>query len=231
MKSISLFSGAGGLDLGCEAAGFSTIAAVELDPTARETMLANRPQHFGELDSPRVFADITEVSGHQLLNASETQAGEVDLLHGGPPCTPFSKSGYWLEYKRKGADPNASLLDEYVRILREVRPRAFLMENVYGLAYRNHNQSVFRRFGRSVRDAGYTFDAKVLLAADFGVPQLRQRLFCVGLRRECLEQPDEWRFAWPAPSHSGPHETRTGWNEDLPPARVLSGSICRARSD
>ncbi len=139
-------------------------------------------------------------------------------MHGGPPCTPFSKSGYWLAYKRAGEDPRASLLDEYVRILRGIQPKAFLMENVYGLAYRNQNRTVLERFLQATRAAGYVVEFRIILAADLGVPQLRQRLFCVGIRRDLIPSAGkDWEFPWPEATHSGPHETRTGWDEDLPP--------------
>jgi DNA (cytosine-5)-methyltransferase 1 len=216
MKAISLFTGAGGLDLGCEAAGFETIAAVEVDDAARQTLLANRDR-FPVLTEEKLFSDITAVEVDELLHAASLVPGEADLVVGGPPCTPFSKSGYWLEYKRAGSDPKASLLDEYVRVVRDAQPKAFLMENVYGLAYRNQNAAVFARFQAGVRAAGYALDWRILLAADYGVPQLRQRLVCVGVRKDLLAVPAaRWKFPWPSPTHSGPHETRKGWDESLP---------------
>ena len=217
VRSISLFSGAGGLDLGCEAAGFETAAAVEWDRVARETMVRNRDAFFPVLMPEAVFGDITDVDGAGLLGRADLEPGEADLLHGGPPCTPFSKSGYWLEYKRAGADPKASLLDDYVRILGKVKPKSFLMENVYGLAYRNQNRAVLERFLRGAKKAGYAVDLTVLLAADFGVPQLRQRLFCVGIRRDLLDgKPEAWKHVWPQATHGGPHETRKRWDASLP---------------
>jgi len=218
MTAISLFSGAGGLDLGAEAAGFRTSAAVESDAVARSTMLANRATHFPFMSEDRLFEDVRVVQPEALLERAEADAGEVALLAGGPPCTPFSKSGYWLEYKRAGADARASLLDEYVRLLRGVQPRAFVMENVYGLAYRNQNRPVLDRFLDGVHAAGYAAEYRILLAADYGVPQLRQRLFCVGVRADVLDvRSESWRMRWPKPTHSGPHETRTGWDETLQP--------------
>jgi DNA (cytosine-5)-methyltransferase 1 len=217
LTAISLFSGAGGLDLGAEAAGFTTCAAVESDGVARSTMLANRGAYFPGISEEHLFEDVCSVESAELLERAGYRAGEVALLVGGPPCTPFSKSGYWLEYKRAGADPRASLLDEYVRLLRGVRPRAFVMENVYGLAYRNQNRAVLERFLQGVRSAGYAAQYRILLAADYGVPQLRQRMFCVGLRTDLLDMPGgSWEMAWPEPTHSGPHETRTGWDKSLP---------------
>jgi DNA (cytosine-5)-methyltransferase 1 len=214
-RAISLFAGAGGLDLGCEEAGFATVAAVESDGVARQTMESNAATFFPQLGSDAIFHDVTDVSGADLLSVVDLAPGELDLLHGGPPCTPFSKSGYWLEYKRAGSDPKASLLDDFVRLLSEMAPRAFLMENVYGLAYRNQNREVFERFLHGVTRAGYACDHRILLAADYGVPQLRQRLFCVGFRADLLS--GALAFQWPRPSHSGPHETRRARNENLPP--------------
>lgn len=210
--AVSLFSGAGGLDVAAEQAGFETCAAVELDPTARATLLAN-DQWFGRLNEDTLFQDIVDLDFDELLGGAGLDAGETDLLHGGPPCTPFSKSGYWLAYKRAGEDPKASLLDSYVEAVRAIRPRAFLMENVYGLAYNNHNRPIFERFKAAIRSAGYSFDAHVVLAADYGVPQLRQRLICVGVRADLLDVPaDLWRFDWPKETHDGPHERRADRN-------------------
>lgn len=231
MDAISLFSGAGGLDLGCEAAGFETRAVVEMDKTARETILSNRPEFFPRLRDEAVLDNILETDPQDLLERSGLEQGEVSLLHGGPPCTPFSKSGYWLAYKRAGEDPRASLLDEYVRMLRGVRPKAFVMENVYGLAYRNQNRAVLERFLRATRAAGYVVEFRIILAADLGVPQLRQRLFCVGIRRDLIPSAGKgWEFPWPEATHSGPHETRTGWDVDLPP-HICAGQVLASLSD
>lgn len=230
MRAISLFSGAGGLDLGCEAAGFETAAVVEWNTTARATILANRDTHFPQLSSSSVFGDVTQVSAATLCDAASVAPGEIDLIHGGPPCTPFSKSGYWLEYKRAGADPKASLLDNYMDIVQVAQPKAFIMENVYGLAYNNQNRAVLQRFLSRADAAGYEARHTILLAADLGVPQLRQRLFCVGIRRDLLDcTPADWTMAWPAATHSGPHETRKGWNSALPP-HITAGEALRGLS-
>lgn len=226
MRAISLFTGAGGLDVGCETAGFSTVAAVEYDSTARDTLLANAGRHFRGLDAAAVFADITTTEVDAVLDASGLDVGEPALVHGGPPCTPFSKSGYWLEYKRAGTDPKASLLDSFVEFVEASRPMSFLMENVYGLAYQNQNRPVFERFEAAMRAAGYTFDHRILLAADYGVPQLRQRLVCVGVRADLLDRPAAtWQFAWPPARYSGPHETRTGWDATLLPHRTAGWAL------
>jgi DNA (cytosine-5)-methyltransferase 1 len=189
-----------------------------MNEVARKTVVANRDRYFPELTEEAVFVDIVNLNFEELLSVADLDVGETALLHGGPPCTPFSKSGYWLEYKRAGNDPKASLLDHYVTALREIQPKAFLMENVYGLAYANQNKPVLERFLAGVRQAGYAHDKKVILAADHGVPQLRQRFFVVGVRRDLLDRlPDMWRFDWPAATHDGPHERRVERDRDLPP--------------
>jgi DNA (cytosine-5)-methyltransferase 1 len=216
LDAISLFSGAGGLDLGCEQAGFSTRAAVEFNPIAQQTLQANAGRFLPGLTAESIFSDIVDIDYSAVLEAAKLAVGDASLLHGGPPCTPFSKSGYWLAYKRAGEDPKASLLDNYVEALRAITPKAFLMENVYGLAYKNQNRAILDRFITGVRAAGYSFDMRIVLAADHGVPQLRQRLICVGVRADLLDvAPELWRFDWPTETHTGPHERRVGWDTGL----------------
>ena len=221
MRGISLFSGAGGLDLASEAAGFMTVAAVENNERAVATLLANRERFFPCLRPDTVMRDIVELPPEELIERAGLEPGEAALVHGGPPCTPFSKSGYWLAYKRAGEDPKASLLDNFAEVVRVAQPKAFLMENVFALGYRNQNRPVFERFAHRIQNAGYSFDFNVLVAADYGVPQNRQRLLCVGVRADLLDvHPAMWRFRWPKPTHSGPHETRTDWDTSLPSHRT-----------
>jgi DNA (cytosine-5)-methyltransferase 1 len=232
LRAVSLFTGAGGLDVGCEQAGFETCAAVESDPVARQTLLANRTGWLPGLAAKSVFSDVVDLDCEALLDGARLEEGGAALLHGGPPCTPFSKSGYWLEYKRAGADPKASLLDNYVQALRAIRPKAFLMENVYGLAYRNQNRPILNRFIASVRAAGYAFDKRIVLAADHGVPQVRQRLICVGVRDDLLDVASEvWRFGWPADTHAGPHERRVDWDGELAPHVTAGEALADLSAD
>jgi DNA (cytosine-5)-methyltransferase 1 len=203
LPAISLFSGAGGLDLGAERAGYDIKASVEYDRDAAETLRTNFPK------STVLECDIKTLPAKKILKAAGLRRGEAELLVGGPPCTPFSKSGYWLEYKRKGLDPDASLIDHYLRVLAETMPRRFCLENVYGLAYKNHNAAWLESLLAAARHLDYHVAYRVLLAADYGVPQRRQRLFVLGSRDEMPTFPD--------PSHSGPHETRTKFDTSLTP--------------
>lgn len=214
LPAISLFSGAGGLDLGVERAGYRVRVAVESDAVAAESLRANFP-HTNVLET-----DITRLKARDILAAAGLARGDAELLVGGPPCTPFSKSGNWLAYKREGRDPEASLLDDYVRVLEAVRPRAFILENVYGLAYKNHNAAWFDRLLAACERLRYKVAARVLLAADYGVPQRRQRVFVLGSR--------DGMPSFPTATHSGPHETRRMFDESLPRhmgAKVAIGDL------
>lgn len=177
--AISLFSGAGGLDLGAEQAGFDVRAAVEWDRDAAATIEKN----FPKLASSVIQKNILNTPTREILAAAGLKKDQrPDLLIGGPPCTAFSKSGFWLEWKREGLDPDASLLQAYTRVLREARPRAFVLENVYALTYNNKaSRPAFDRLLREVDEAGYAYKFDVLNAANYGVPQLRPRLFVIGV--------------------------------------------------
>lgn len=212
---ISLFSGAGGLDLAVDQCGepplvqggsvgpLCVAVATDNDRAALETYAANFPT------VPTILGDIRSIGTERLLSASGLRRGDPVLVVGGPPCTPFSKSGFWLEEKRTSSDPNASLLDEFVRVVDEVRPEAFILENVQGLTYKTHRVQ-FHRLLYAFEELGYTPRAKVLIAADFGVPQIRRRVFVVGRR-------DGQPFQFPRPTHGGKTErTDTGSPRRLP---------------
>lgn len=190
---ISLFSGAGGLDYGLEAAGFRTGVAVEMDRDCCETLRRNRRW-------PVIERSIFEVPTAEMLEAAGSKRGQLDLVIGGPPCQPFSKSGYWArgDTKRLG-DPRAGTLGAYMRVVEEALPRAFLLENVEGLAYSEKNEGL--RFVLKMVEAinkkahvNYAPSFRVLCAADYGVPQLRFRLFMIASR-------DGEAFAFPSPTH------------------------------
>jgi DNA (cytosine-5)-methyltransferase 1 len=204
--AISLFSGAGGLDLGTEAAGFATVAAVEWDQDAADTMEKNAWTSFPQLNEvvradlyPLAAGSHDGVSTDDILCAGGlSRRNRPDLLVGGPPCVAFSKAGFWLEWKRAGMDPAASLLQAFTRVLAEARPRYFVLENVNALTFNNRaSRPVYERMLREIHGAGYEFDQAVLNAADFGVPQARARLFIVGARR------GERLPVLPDPTHEG----------------------------
>ena len=200
LTALSLFSGAGGLDLGIEAAGFSVIFAIESDGVAVATLNRNRRRFLPALPETRPL-DITSLEPSDVMQEAGVGPGELDLLVGGPPCVAFSKSGFHLEYKRLGLDPRAGLLGHYCRFLAGLRPKTFIMENVFGLAYRNQSAAFFGALRDSVVELGYSFEYGVLNAADYGVPQNRQRLFIVG-------ESDGKKLSLPKATHWGEHERR-----------------------
>lgn len=196
---ISLYTGAGGLDLGLESAGFKVGVAVEFDSKACETLRANRRWCIVEDD----------IHGHnarsaRLCELSGLAPEEPDLLVGGPPCQPFSKSAYWRFGDTKRLDdPRADTLTAYLRVLRDLRPRAFLLENVQGLAYEGKDEGL-----RHLRDTigainakagtAYSFTVGKLNAADYGIPQTRERVIIIGAR-------DGTVFRFPEPTHMDPN--------------------------
>lgn len=193
-KLISLYTGAGGLDLGFEAAGFETAVAVEMDPAAVDTLRHNR-------DWPVLARDIATVTSQEILAAGFLKAGDADALIGGPPCQPFSKSGYWASGDTlRLDDPRAGTMAAYLRVLRDTLPKTFLLENVPGLAYREKSEGIElieRRIKAINRREGthYTIQVAKLSAADYGVPQMRERVFVVGHR-------DGKEFSFPSPTHA-----------------------------
>ena len=202
---VSVFSGAGGLDYGFEAAGFRTAVAVDSDPDCCGSLRRSRRRSVHE-------ADVTDLSGESLLRLAGLRRGEVDVLIGGPPCQPFSKSGFWRsDGARRLADPRAKTLGAFMRLVEEIRPRAFLLENVQGLTYSDLDEGLnllLGRIGRLNRRTGMSYEPsyKVLNAADFGVPQIRHRLFLVAGR-------DGQQFTFPAPTHGdGLVPYRTAWD-------------------
>jgi DNA (cytosine-5)-methyltransferase 1 len=216
-KVISLFSGVGGLDFGFEAAGFETAVGLDLDPQACEALRQNRPW-------PVICDDLGRVPTQKILDEAGLKPGEPAVLIGGPPCQPFSKSGYWARGDAaRLRDPRAATLTGYLKVLEEAQPASFLLENVPGLAYSGKSDGL--EYLRSEIDAinrrrrtKYRLSVACLNAADFGVPQIRQRVFVVGSR-------DGSQFEFPEPTHEEPRDGttslepyRTAWDAlgDLP---------------
>lgn len=200
--SISLFSGAFGLDLGLEQAGFHTVSVVEKDRDATKTIALNRP-YLSESAVPR---EIEKVSSQNLLEEGGRildigrviRPGEVDLVTGGPPCQPFSTAG------KRGSvgDPRGSLFMDFIRVVREVQPRFFIMENVRGLlsaaiSHRPINErgtdypplspeeiqgSALKVVLTEMHSLGYNVIYNLLEVADYGVPQNRERVIFIGSR-------------------------------------------------
>ena len=171
--AIDLFAGAGGMSLGFEQAGFDVRAAVEIDPIHCAVHKFNFP------DCAVIPKSVSGLSGHEIREAAGIGNAPVDVVFGGPPCQGFSLIGH-----RSIDDPRNRLVLEFVRIVRELDARAFVFENVKGITVGKQKLFLaeiiesFQRAGYAVRTAW-----KVLNAADYGVPQHRERLILLGARR------------------------------------------------
>jgi DNA (cytosine-5)-methyltransferase 1 len=172
MKSIELFCGAGGLAIGLARAGIAAVCAVEMDASAAATFAAHEP------DADVITSDIRQVDLSHYR-------GKAELLSGGPPCQPFSSGGL-----RGAALDERDMIPYFLKGLREVQPQAFLMENVPGLTVGGRGQYLSDVIGE-FRSLGYCVSWKVLNAAHFGVPQIRRRLFVVGLKNRVFRFPAE----------------------------------------
>jgi DNA (cytosine-5)-methyltransferase 1 len=187
LRGLSLFSGGGGLDLGFDRAGFRHLCSYEILEFAGEVLKAARPTwdvRAGEREG-----DVTQVRWSRYR-------GKVDVLHGGPPCQPFSHAG-----GRLGAEDVRDMFPELVRAVQEAQPSAFVAENVSGLATKRFAPYIEATIYAPLRNR-YVIHRFALEAADFGVPQRRRRVFFVGFRDPAAAQ----RFQKPEPTHV--------WNPD-----------------
>jgi len=208
MRSIEIFSGAGGLALGLEEAGFESVALLEKDARACAALKFNRP------DWNIIEADVREIDYHSF--------GPIDLVAGGPPCQPFSMGG-----KARSFDDTRDMFPEAVRAVRELHPNAFIFENVRGLmrsAFSDYVEFIrlqltypqfpvsantdwetnLRRLQRHHTSAPppnselrYNVAINLVDAANYGVPQRRHRVFFIGIRGDLVAK---WSF--PKPTHS-----------------------------
>lgn len=192
LVAASTFSGCGGSCLGYRMAGFHVAWANECDPAAIESYL---PNHLHTMLDQR---DIREVKGAEIL---EICGGKVDLLDGSPPCVSFSSAGQreksWNKLRKHAGITQRTddLFAEYIRLIDEIRPRAFIAENVAGMV-RGVSKGHFIEALRAMRALGYVVKARVLDAQWLGVPQHRERLFFVGFRDDLGVEPE---FPTPMP--------------------------------
>lgn len=223
LHSLELFAGAGGLALGTELAGFHALAAVERDKWACETLVQNRDREHPLVKDLRVLSgDVRSIDYSEFC-------GKVDLVSGGPPCQPFSIGG-----KHKAHQDDRDMFSAFADVVSEVKPKAFLIENVKGLtrsSFANYLQYIelrmsmpdialkdgetwlehLRRLEKertSIGDKGtrYKVVRELFNAADFGAPQKRERVFIVGFRDD-----QDAEFAFPDITHSYDALLRDQW--------------------
>ena len=202
---VSLFTGAYGLDLGFELAGFRVAVALDISEDSFTNLRVNRPR------LPFLLGDIKRFSTEDILKEAGLRPGEVDVITGGPPCQPFSPAG-----KRQSLrDPRAAPLMDFIRVVKEARPKVFVMEEVPGilsarishvpikerrkrpLAPEEEPGSAWRVVLGELSKTGYRVAWRVLNAADYGTPQVRERVIVIGVRPDLGKAP-----AFPEPTHS-----------------------------
>jgi DNA (cytosine-5)-methyltransferase 1 len=200
--AIDLFCGAGGLSEGLRQAGCDPRVAVDFDRYAILTYKANHPE------TETILGDVSNVTGKQLMRLAGSD--EIDLIAGGPSCQGFSTHG-----KRIQDDPRNFLFKHFVRLVDEVRPKMFLMENVRGML--TYSKGYFKKqIEKAFEEIGYRTAFTTICAADFGVPQLRHRVLFIGTRL------DEVKLLFPKPTHGDaklglkPYLTVTDAFGDLP---------------
>lgn len=214
LSALSLFSGAGAMDIGVRQAGFDILACIELDPYACETLRANtsRSRHKTEV----IEADIRKIDPAELMADLNLQPGQLDLLCGGPPCQAFSQIG-----KRHSLnDERGLLLFEMTRFAAVFQPRAILIEQVKGLLNAADDKGkpggVFAELLKQLENLNYVPKWKVINAAEYGVPQLRQRVFIISTLK-----PNGFQF--PTPTHGPPDKATPLFS--LPPYATVGEVI------
>ena len=196
---ISLFSGAGGIDIGLEQAGFKTLVCVDNDLDCRVTLKHNRPDWFifdsterlvNNRVQKREAGNIRQIEPEELLKAANRGRGEITLIVGGAPCQPYSNIG---KKYGKHDEKNGDLFLEFVRMVRGIESQAFIFENVAGITQKRHSQ-VIQYMTEQFRGMNYGISHTILNAANYGVSQCRERFFLVGIKG--IENP-----AFPLPTH------------------------------
>ncbi|TCS37694.1 DNA cytosine methyltransferase [Reinekea marinisedimentorum] len=181
IRALSLFAGGGGLDLGFDRAGYTHVASYELIPICKDTLKANRP-------SWAVYGGPDE--GDVTLIDWKAYKGKVDLIQGGPPCQPFSIAG-----EQRGLDDERNMWGEFNRAVNTIKPKAFVAENVLGLMNPKFEGFVQKYILEQLND--YHIVRFEMHAADYGVPQIRRRVFFVGFKTKKAFS----KFTIPEPTH------------------------------
>lgn len=229
LSVVSTFSGCGGSCLGFRMAGYRILYANEFVEEARRTYAANA--------SPDTFLDardVREVSARSILEAIDPFDGPIDVLEGSPPCASFSTAGkrseHWGSAKRYSSTSQRTddLFDEYVRLVGELRPRAFVAENVSGLV-KGVSKGYFKRVLAGLQAKGYRVSARLLDAQWLGVPQQRQRLIFVGLRSDVAPHvappfPDPLPYRYSLRDVL-PHVVRVKRSGEWRPASMPAGAV------
>ncbi len=198
LKAIELFAGAGGMMIGLQWAGLEVVAAVEIDKWCVSTLTHNKAKAFPKAKIIQV--DICTLSGEDLLKKVGLAKGQLDLLSGGPPCQGFSTASS----TRSATDPRSKLMWQFVRMVKEIQPRYFVIENVRGLM---SFKDFFRLLLKSLEKCGYVVRFNLLDCVSYGVPQRRLRVLIEGARTDLNIIP-----VYPSPTHFSPAQLKAKKN-------------------
>lgn len=178
--AVSLFSGAGGLDIASFMAGVPVVSSTDFDADCIQTLKSNE-ELFGHTQI--IEGDLHQIDSGMFKDIVEHHKHKKFIVIGGAPCQPFSKAGYWVgNSTRKGInDPRATLVDEYLRVVTDIQPDGFVFENVESLMHPT-NKSIVEKFIEIIEENGYKYKIVRANALDYGVPQKRKRLFIIGTK-------------------------------------------------
>lgn len=180
IQAISFFSGSGGLDIGAQLAGVKVLSSLDFFKDSVETMKSN--DYFTHVEHNH--KDISEVKGSDYTELLKKNNPEKLILIGGPPCQPFSKAGYWVKNEnRKSNDDPRNMIGQYFRLIKELNPDGFILENVESLLHPS-NKAALDSIIDSIEELGYNYSLLRLNSADYGVPQKRKRVFFLASRNK-----------------------------------------------
>ncbi|EGO8335102.1 DNA (cytosine-5-)-methyltransferase, partial [Enterococcus faecalis] len=170
-NSLDLFSGAGGMTNGFKQADYYSVLMNDIDEAALITAKVNYPQSTAFLGDLTIKANRNYIINFAINN-------NVDIINGGPPCQGFSMAGF-----RNSNDPRSKLIYDYVAVLKEVKPKVFVFENVQGLLSHNKGKT-FKNLLQLFLEVGYVVEARLMDFSDYGVPQKRKRVIIIGVRND-----------------------------------------------
>lgn len=169
---VSLYSGAGGIDIGFHNERYNIIYSTDNWDSACNTLISNQT------------SEIVECEDIRKINFKKLNKKEIDVVIGGPPCPPFSKSRFYLKHKKRALEDSEGedTLKEYFRAIRELKPKVFLFENVHGFVFKPHKKAL-ELLKEESNKLGYDITYKVINTANYGIPQTRERFFCIGAKK------------------------------------------------
>ncbi|WP_147532299.1 DNA cytosine methyltransferase [Bacillus marasmi] len=180
IQAISFFSGAGGLDIGTQLAGVKVLSSLDFFQDSVNTLKANR--YFEH--TQHSYNDIANVSGTDYTHMIKENNPEKLILVGGPPCQPFSKAGYWVtNEKRKANEDPRNMIGQYFRLISEIKPDGFILENVESILHPS-NRSAVESIEETTQALGYNYILLNVNSADFGIPQKRKRVFFLATKKD-----------------------------------------------